>query len=228
MTDVRPVNTSIDGYEALTPAKPDEARTDQLEYQKRMGSIRYLVTCTRPDVAFVASKLSQYTHDPAIRHRVALDRVLRYLKGTMNLALTFHRNGSSMEPIGYADASFSDDVLDRKSTYGTTLILGGAACLWVSRKQRSTAGSTMEAEYISLCQATKDIVWMNELRFRSADSPPIQLCGDNNASQDLVKNSEHHDRSKHIDVQYYCTQEVMADGLITVKQIPTSETIVTS
>lgn len=159
MTDARPVNTPIDGYEALTPAKPDEARTDQLEYQKRMGSIRYLVTCTRPDIAFVASKLSQYTHDPAVRHRVALDRVLRYLKGTMDLALIFNRNGSSiMEPVGYADASFSDDVLDRKSTYGTTIIFGNAACMWVSRKQRSTAGSTMEAEYISLCQATKDIV----------------------------------------------------------------------
>lgn len=66
---------------------------------------------------------------------------------------------------------------------------------------------------------------MNELRFRSADSPPVQLCGDNKASQDLVKNPEHHDRSKHIDVQYHYTREVMADGLITVKQIPTNEMI---
>lgn len=232
MADARPVNTPIDGYEALTPAKPNEPRTDQLEYQKRMGSIRYLVTCTRPDIAFVASKLSQYTHDPAVRHRVALDRVLRYLKGTMNLALTFDRTGSnfSTKPVGYANASYSDDVLDRKSTYGTTMILGNAACMWVNRKQQSTAGSTMEAEYISLCQAAKDIVWMtrwmNELQFRTtANSPPIQLCGDNKASMDLVKNPEHHDRSKHIDVQYHYTREVMADGLISIKQVPTNEMI---
>lgn len=123
MTDGRSVNTLIDGYEALTPAKSDEPRTNQLDYQKRIGSIRYLVTCTRPDIAIVASKLSQYTHDPAVRHRFTLDRVLRYLKGTMNLALTSDRRTGSTEPVGYADASYSDDVLDRKSTYGTTMKL---------------------------------------------------------------------------------------------------------
>ena len=94
-----------------------------------MGSIQYLVTCTRPDIAFVASKLSQYTHDLAVQHCVALDRVLQYLKGTINLALIFYWNGPSMEPTGYDDVSYSNDGLDRKSTYGTVMILGNAACI---------------------------------------------------------------------------------------------------
>lgn len=87
----------------------------------------------------------------------------------------------------------------------------------------------MEKEYISLCQATKDIVWMtrwmNELHFRSENSPPIQLCGDNKASQNLVKNPEHHNWSKHIDVQYHYTREIMDDSLIAVKQISTNNMV---
>lgn len=163
MTNARSVNTLINGYKAFTPARLDRAHTDQLEYQKCIGSIRYLVTCTRSDIAFVASKLSQYTYDPAVQHCLALDRVLQYFQGTIDLALVFKQNGpGAIEPIRYANTSFSDDVLDRKSTYGTTIVLGNAACLWVSQKQRSTVGSTIETEYISLCQATKDIVWMTQ------------------------------------------------------------------
>lgn len=73
MENANPVLTPIDGNEALTLATSIEPRTDQLEYQRRIGSLMYAMTCTRPDLAYAVGKLSQFTHDPALRHRTALD-----------------------------------------------------------------------------------------------------------------------------------------------------------
>lgn len=99
-----PVSTPVDGYESLTAATASEPRTDQLEYQKRIGSLMYAMTSTRPDIAFAVAKLSQFSHDPCVRHRVALDRVMKYLRGTLKLGLVFS-SSDGVNPIGYAGQS---------------------------------------------------------------------------------------------------------------------------
>ena len=81
MDNANPVLTPLDGKESLTPATADEPRTNQLEYQKRIGSVMYAMVSTRPDLAFAVGKFSRYTHDPATRHRTALDRVHIISKG---------------------------------------------------------------------------------------------------------------------------------------------------
>ena len=191
MDNANPVLTPLDGKESLTPATADEPRTNQLEYQKRIGSVMYAMVSTRPDLAFAVGKLSQYTHDPATRHRTALDRVLKYLKGTADLALVYDHNRNG-DLISFADAAYGDDVNDRKSTYGHTMLLGNGAVIWASKKQRSVVTSTMEAEYSSMCQAGKDIVWvtrwMNELGFGKHMNFPIKLNGDNQGTLDLIRN----------------------------------------
>ena len=158
MDEARTVQTPIDGYEALTPARPEEERTNQLDYQKRIGSAMYAMIGTRPDIAFAVGKLSQFSHDPTIRHMNALNRVLRYLKGTTDLALIYESDNTSSTPVCYADAAYGDDKVDRKSTYGTVMMMGGGAVMWTSKKQRTTSTSTTEAEYVALCHASKDIV----------------------------------------------------------------------
>lgn len=89
--------------------------------------------------------------------------------------------------------------------------------------------STTEAEYISMCQASKDIVWatrwMNELDFSKSMKMPIILKGDNKGALDLIRNPEHHARTKHVDIQYHFVREVVQDGLATTEHIPTSEMI---
>ena len=162
-----------------------------------------------------------------MRHRNALDRVLRYLKGTIDLGLTYD---DSARPICYADASYGDDVTDRKSTYGNTLLVGNAAVTWASKKQRTIASSTTEAEYVSMCQASKNIVWatrfIKELHLEKAlNNSPIQLLGDNQGALGLIENPEHHSRTKHIDVQYHYVREVTDDGLISIGYVPTSDMI---
>lgn len=226
MGDALPISTPIDGFHALIPATPDEPRTDQREYQKRVGSLMYAMVGTRPDIAYAIGKLSQYCQDPSMRHRTALDRVLRYLKGTVDLALLYDETAS---PICYADASYGDDPTDRKSTYGHTLLIGNGAVVWASKKQRTISTSTTEAEYVAMCQAAKTIVWaskwMRELFGEEFLEMPIKLLGDNQGSLDLIKNPEHHSRTKHIDVQYHYIREVVEDGLMRTEHVSTKEMI---
>ena len=225
MGDATAISHPIDGYHSLTPAQPDEPRTDQREYQQRIGSMMYAMIGTRPDIAYAIGKLSQYCQDPSVRHRTAIDRVLRYLKGTVDLALLYD---GTANPICYGDASYGDDATDRKSTYGHTLIMGNAAVIWASKKQRTISTSTVEAEYVSMCQASKTVVWasrwMREL-FGDFLKTPIELLGDNQGSLDLIKNPENHSRTKHIDVQYHYIREVVQDGLMRTGYVSTKEMI---
>lgn len=224
MDGCTPVATPIDGYESIQPAQPDEERADQQGYQKRIGSLMYLMTGTRPDLAFAVSKLSQFCCDPTVRHMNALNRVLRYIAGTVNYGLHYRREGTV---VCYSDSAYADDKNDRKSTYGHTLLHSNAACIWYSKKQRSVATSTTEAEYVALAEASKTIVWttrwLEELLFRSKKDAPIRLRGDNKGSLDLVKNPEHHQRTKHIDVQYHYIRQVYEDHLIDVDFVPTAD-----
>ena len=75
----------------------------QSEYAKIIGSVMFLMNCTRPDIAYAVSRLSRYTDNPAYEHWNALTRLLRYLKGTMNLGLTYTGRPTVLE--GYCDAN---------------------------------------------------------------------------------------------------------------------------
>ena len=143
---------------------------------------RFVTIGMRPDISFAVCKLSQFCQDPCVRYRTALDRVLRYLKGTIDLALVYDHSRAG-HSIGYADAAYGDDLEDRKSTYGHTLLIGNASVTWASKKQRTIATFITEAEYVAMCQASKNVVWatrwINELKFGHICNLSIKLLGDN-------------------------------------------------
>ena len=58
-------------------------------YKQILGCIRYLVSCTRPDICFAAGFLSRFMANPRPKHWIALKRLLRYLKHTQHYALTY-------------------------------------------------------------------------------------------------------------------------------------------
>ena len=224
MTNCIGVSTPIDGYEGIQPPQPTEERASQHEYQRLVGELMFLQVATRPDLAFAISKLSQFCNDPVVRHRNALFRVLKYLKNAPNLALLFVRNGG--QPKYFADAAFADNKNDRRSSYGFVMTNAGASCVWYSRKQRSVATSTVEAEYMALSEGCKAGIWadrwMNESGLHQSVGP-IVLNGDNSGSISLTKNPENHSRTKHIDVQYHFIREKVTEGLIQVEHVSTKD-----
>ena len=117
----------------------------------------------------------------------------------------------------------------RKLTYGHALLIGNAVVTWASKKQCRTASSTTEAEYVSMCHASKNIIWatrwLEELKFSHVCNLPIRLLGENQGSLVLINTPEHHSRTKHIDVQYHYIREVAEDRLIKACYVFTREII---
>ena len=75
----------------------------QLEYAQIIGSLMYLINCTRPDIAYAVSKLSRYTKNPGVEHWKAIIRVLRYLRYTRNIRLYYTRYPIVLNEYYYAN-----------------------------------------------------------------------------------------------------------------------------
>jgi hypothetical protein len=230
MEDCTPISTPIDGYESTAPALPDEPQADSQLYQQAVGSLNYASVGTRMDITYAVSRLSQHLMDPTIRHWNAVLRVFRYLKGTIDYHLVYNLGASDATLIGYTDADYAS-AQDRVSVSAYTFIFNGASIAWSSKRQRTVATSTVEAEYIALCTSAKQAVWLRGLfielgqdKFLSkAPGRPVLLYGDNQGALALVENPENHARTKHIDVQYHYIRYLVGNGSITTAYCPTDQ-----
>ncbi|KAH9109521.1 hypothetical protein AeMF1_015438, partial [Aphanomyces euteiches] len=131
--------------------------TDQELYRSIVGSLMYLMVCTRPDIAHAVLRLSLYVHSLREPHMIGAKRLLRYIKSTPDVGLTFCRNKITL--MGYSDASWASRP-DRKSVTGNLCLLAGSVVFWKSARQRIVALSTCEAEYIALAEVAKEIMWL--------------------------------------------------------------------
>jgi hypothetical protein len=150
--DCTPVNTPMDTTEKLM-SNTGKA-VSQLEYSRVIGCLMYVMTCTRPDIAFAVGKLSRYTSNPSAQHWQAIQRVLKYLKRTMDYSLSYTSYPSVLE--GYTDASWISNIEDNSSTSGWVFLLGGGAISCSSKKQTCITSSTMESEFVALAAASKE------------------------------------------------------------------------
>lgn len=185
-------------------------------YRQAVGSLIYLVTATRPDIAFSVSQLSKFLENPLDIHWIGVKRIFRYLAGTQSHGILFDGK-SEIELKGYSDSDYAGCTEGRKSTSGYIFLLAGGAISWKSKKQTVTATSTCEAEYMALCYASKEAVWLSRLvaDIQCHNSPsPISIRVDNDGTIDLSTNASINERSKHIDVQYHFVRECVKLGKI--------------
>jgi len=93
--------------------------------------------------------------------------------------------------------------------------MGGNTVSWRSVKQKSVALSSMEAEYMSLAEATKEALWLKALmRELIYDQKTVKIYEDNQSCIALAKNPERHSRAKHIDIKYHFVRELVEDKQI--------------
>jgi hypothetical protein len=116
----------------------------------------YLVTWTRPDLAYSVSYLSQFLAAPSKAHLTASKRLLRYSKGTKDLKLSFPCSDASDITLEvYSDSEYGNCLDTRQSMSGNLFLLNNSTIWWRSKKQISVATSTCEAEYMALALAMK-------------------------------------------------------------------------
>ena len=224
MENSRTVSTPMDkSIFNLLYATGKELETS-VPYRQVIGSLIYLVSCTRPDLAFTVHRLSQYLETTRQHHWTALKRALRYLHSTKHLGILYDGSRGT-EAIGYSDSDFAGCKAKRKSTSGYVFLLAGGAISWKSKKQSAVATSSCEAEYIASCIATKEAIWLsrlmsNVLHFQTPKS--VTLYVDNNGAVDLASNATINERTKHIDVQYHFVRQCVQDKKIELKRCDTT------
>jgi len=119
---------------------------DQTKYRRLIGSLLYLTT-SRPDILFSVCMCAKFQSNPKESHFKAGKRILKYLKGTVNVGLWYPR-GAPLSLTGYSDSDFAGCKLDRKSTRGTCHLLGASLISWHSKNKACVSLSTAEAKYI--------------------------------------------------------------------------------
>lgn len=104
--------------------------------------------------------------------------VLRYLRGTSRYGLWYIQE-DEVKLCGFTDADWAGSPTDRKSTSGGIFSIGSTAVSWYSRKQRSVALSSVEAEYMAASLATCEAIWMSKILvglFGSHLDPTVIYC----------------------------------------------------
>lgn len=197
---------------------------DATEFKSIIGGLRYLVH-TRPDLAYSVSIVSRFMERPTLLHQNAAKRILRYVKGTINLGLIYIRDSQNNILTEYSDSDLAGHVDDRKSTGGMAFYLNESLVTWVSQKQRCVALSSCEAEFMATTAAACQAIWLRNLltQLTGKDMGPVTIYVDNKSAIDLAKNPVFHGRSKHIDIRYHFIRECVAKGEIKVKYVSTNE-----
>lgn len=232
MADCKPVSTPMEHASTVytlvkAPKNYQASITDTRTYQSIIGGIMFAMLCTRPDISFAVTTLSQFASNPLPAHTQALGRVMRYLKGTIDYGITYTGTGPIDSPptlIGFSDADWASSY-DRKSITGYTFMACGGAISWQSKKQRIPALSTVEAEYMATTHASKEAIWWRSVFFGLGYdmSVPTILWSDSQGSISLAGNPEHHARTKHIDIQYHFIRQHLAERTISLHFIGTED-----
>ena len=205
-----------------------ETPVDPRRYREAVGSLVYAMKCTRPDICWVVTKLSQFRVAPMKGHWIALKHVLRYLKGTLDFGLCYRKCDDGVTLIGYSDADWASSTDDRRSISGYCFSLNRAGPLisWKSRKQPTVALSSCEAEYIALAAAVQQGMYLTQMIKDIGEvSGPVLIFGDNQGTIALSKNPVNQQRSKHIDVRCHFIRSVQNAGKTVIKYCPTADMV---
>ncbi|GJU38218.1 retrovirus-related pol polyprotein from transposon TNT 1-94 [Tanacetum coccineum] len=186
---------------------------DAIVYRGMIGSLMYL-TSSRPDLNHAVCLCARYQAKPTEKHLQAVKRIFRYLNGTINMGLWYSKD-TDMSLTAYADADHAGCQETRRSTPGSAQFLGDELVSWSSKKQKCTAISSTEAEYIALSGCCSQILWMrSQLTDYGFQFNKIPLYCDNKSAIALCCNNVQHSRAKHIDIRYHFIKEQVENGIV--------------
>uniref|UniRef100_A0A093UNR6 Retrovirus-related Pol polyprotein from transposon TNT 1-94 n=2 Tax=Talaromyces marneffei PM1 TaxID=1077442 RepID=A0A093UNR6_TALMA len=194
-------------------------------YQQKVGSIIYVAIITRPDVAFVAAKLSKFMQNPSPAHMQAIDRVILYLYKTRFLAICYKRIDIEDAVQAASDASFADNP-DRRSSGGFIFKLFGGPIDWSAKKQKTVSTSTTEAELLALSEAAKQLLWwirfFQAIEFDPEQGPITIECDNRQTVRAMIKNEAIQTRLRHIDIHNHWLREKVQNKEINIRWTDTN------
>ena len=208
-----------------------DCKADNALYLSIVGSVMYVALATHPDISYCVTSLSRYNKDPLHMHLTAAKRVLRYLKHTRYHGIYYSKDshGSTM---GLTDSDWAGRVATQKSVrrcifFGAP---GSGPIHWQVKAQSVVALSTLDAEYIACSDATRETLWLRELKadilkVGNSERIPRTVCiaSDNQGALKLIATGVTKQKKKHIAVKYHHSHEEQLQGHVTISYVHTSQ-----
>ncbi|CAI7814479.1 unnamed protein product [Closterium sp. NIES-54] len=219
-----PQPTPLSTSHSLSAPPLDESVEPSGLYPELVGCLMYLMTCSRPDLAYPLSLLARYV--ALGRHRKvhwdAAKRVLRYLCSTSGMGLVLGGRGPVVL-TGHADASWVDDSATQQSSLGYTFSLGSGSVSWRSTHSSSVLSSSCEAEIYAGAMAAQELRWLTYLLTDLGEQPrsPSNLYVDNKAMIALCQEHRLEHRKKHIALRYFLARELQQRGQLRLAYVAT-------
>ncbi|CAI5481162.1 unnamed protein product [Closterium sp. Yama58-4] len=217
-----PQATPLSTRHSLSALPSDESVEPSGPYPELVGCLMYLMTCTRPDLAYPLSILARYVapgrHRP--EHMAAAKRVLRYLCSTSGMGLVLGGR-SRVVLTGHADASWVDDLATQRSSQGYTFSLGSGSVSWRSTRSSSVLSSSCEVEIYAGAMAAQELRWLTYLLTNLGKPPPRVLYVDNKAMLALCQEHRLEHRTKHIALRYFLARELQQRGQLRLAYVAT-------
>jgi len=161
MEDCKAIRVPLDPKIKLKKNVKKDNEMVKVPYQQAVGSLMYAMLCTRPDLAYPISVVSQHMANSSLKHWIAVKHIFQYLQGTLQFKLHF-KGLSPQDLVGYYDADWAGDLEDRKSTTRFVFMMGGGAISWSSKRQPIITLSMTKAKYMVSTQATKEASHMDD------------------------------------------------------------------
>ena len=218
--EMRSLDTPLTAQEEKSMSRPE------VKYREAVGKLMYAMICTRPDICHAVSVVSTYCSRPAPENWEAVTRIFRYLQGAKDMGIMYKRGSvdakyGDLELIvqGYSDASWSSP----RSVSGLVYILADGPITWRARKQKASAQSAMESEYMALCEAAKEAAWLRRVlkELLCTQEKPTVIWEDNQSAIIFADHDGKHDRTKHIALRYHYTRDQIKAGEIEIKWLST-------
>lgn len=227
MSNCKTVETPIEQNFNFEVLKKEKSESPEIEKECRslVGSLLY-VTCTRPDLSVVVGFLSRYVHCASSALFKCLKRILRYLKGSVDLSLTYKCENQNPKLLGYSDADWAGDVTDRKSTSGYIFYVFNCPISWGTKKQTCVSLSSCEAEYLALCMTIMEGSFLNRLLsdFEYKDIK-FEILEDNQSVIKIAENNDSNKRLKHVDIKYQYIVEKVSEGFVNIQYISSNNNV---
>ena len=204
----------------------ENLEANDVPYRQLIGGLLHLSNTTRPDISYAVGFLSRYMENPNMAHWQAAKHILRYLKGTVGFGIEYSKLEQRESPklVGFTDSDFASDKETRKSTSGYVFMLSGGAISWRSKKQTIVAQSTVEAEYIAMSFAVRELLWLQKIcREVNLCYRNLLLYCDNQGAISFAGNGTVNDRTKHVDVKYMFVKDHVKMGTVKLQFIATGE-----
>lgn len=194
-------------------------------YKQAIGALLYVSNYTRPDIAFAVNYLARFQADPKPFHWTLIKRIFRYLKGTKSMGIMYECQKSENFDV-FVDADHAGDP-SRKSTTGYVVRMFGCPIMWCSRKQVTIAESTGEAEYVAICEAARDILFLTRLTTEVVFPVqyPIVVYEDNIAALRKCNSSCAKGRLKHLELKYFKVREYVKENILKIVKIDTGSQV---